>query len=80
MAVIAAIGGPAPPLAVKRVTTTIPIVFIVSGDPVRQGLVASLNRPDGNLTGVSGMAGVLVAKQLEVLHETVPQGAFIGLL
>ena len=80
VAVIAAIGGPAPPLAVKRVTTTIPIVFIVSGDPVRQGLVASLNRPDGNLTGVSGMAGVLVAKQLEVLHETVPQGALIGLL
>jgi putative ABC transport system substrate-binding protein len=80
VAVIAAIGGPAPPLAVKRVTTTIPIVFVVSGDPVRQGLVASLSRPDGNLTGWSGMAGVVVAKQLEVLHEAVPRGDLIGLL
>ena len=80
VAVIVAVGGNAPALAAKRVTTTIPIVFITSGDPVRQGLVASLNQPGGNLTGVSGMANVVVAKQLEVLHETVPLGALVGLL
>jgi ABC-type uncharacterized transport system substrate-binding protein len=80
VAVIVAIGGPAPPLSAKQATTTIPIVFVVAGDPVRQGLVASLNRPDGNVTGVSGMAGVVVAKQLEVLHEAVPRGDLIGLL
>ena len=78
--VIAAIGGPAPPLAAKQATSTTPIVFVVSGDPVRQGLVASLNRPGGNLTGSSGMAGVVVAKQLEVLHEAVPRGNLIGML
>jgi len=67
-------------LAAKAATTTIPIVFIIPGDPVRQGLVASLNRPGGNLTGVSNLAGVVVAKQLEMLHETVPKAALIGLL
>jgi putative tryptophan/tyrosine transport system substrate-binding protein len=80
MAVIVAIGGPAPPLSAKQATTTIPIVFVISGDPVRLGLVASLSRPDGNLTGWSGLAGVVVAKQLEVLREAVPRGDLIGLL
>jgi putative ABC transport system substrate-binding protein len=80
VALIVAIGGLPPAIAAKRVTTTIPIVFITTGDPVRQGLVASFNQPGGNLSGVSGMAGVVVAKQLEVLHETVPLGALVGLL
>jgi putative tryptophan/tyrosine transport system substrate-binding protein len=80
VAVIATIGGLAPTLAAKTATNTIPIVFITSGDPVRHGLVASLNRPGGNLTGVSNLAGVVIAKQLEALHETVPNAALIGVL
>jgi putative ABC transport system substrate-binding protein len=80
VAVIAAIGGPAPALAAKAATNTIPIVFIIPGDPVRQGLVRSLNRPGGNLTGVSNLAGVVVAKQLEALHEVMPKAKLIGVL
>src|SRR5262245_690048 len=79
VSVIAAIGA-APAFAAKAATTTIPIVFAVAGDPVRQGLVAKLNRPDSNLTGVSTLAGVVAAKQLEALHETVPNAALVGLL
>jgi putative tryptophan/tyrosine transport system substrate-binding protein len=80
VSLIAAIGGLAPALAAKAATTSIPIVFTIPGDPVRQGLVESLSRPGGNLTGVSNLAGVVVSKQLEVLHETVPKAALIGLL
>jgi len=80
VSLIAAIGGLAPALAAKAATTTIPIVFTIPGDPVRQGLVERLNRPGGNVTGVSNLAGVVVPKQLEVLHETVPKAALIGLL
>jgi putative tryptophan/tyrosine transport system substrate-binding protein len=77
--VIVAIGGAAPALAAKAVTTTIPIVFITSGDPVKLGLVASLNQP-GNVTGVSNLVGVVVAKQLEMLREMIPRAALIGAL
>ena len=80
VALIAAIGGPAPALAAKAATTSIPIVFTIPGDPVKQGLVDGLNHPGGNLTGISNLAGVVVAKQLEVLHQTVPKAALIGLL
>jgi len=79
VSVIVAIGA-GPALAAKAATTTIPIVFAIAGDPIRQGLVAKLNRPDGNLTGVSTLAGVVAAKQLEALHETVSKAALIGLL
>jgi putative ABC transport system substrate-binding protein len=61
-------------------TTTLPIVFEVGIDPVQFGLVASLARPQGNLTGVTFLGGDLTAKQFEVLQETVPKPAVIGML
>ena len=59
-------------LAAKHATATIPIVFGASGDPVKLGLVSSFNRPGGNVTGVSFLNTVLVAKQFEVLHDVIP--------
>jgi putative ABC transport system substrate-binding protein len=75
-----ATGGPAAALAAKAASTTIPIVFVSSSDPVQLGLVASFNRPGGNATGVSFLASELVAKQSELLHQLAPQAAVIGLL
>jgi putative ABC transport system substrate-binding protein len=79
-AVIVALGGPTSALAAKRATTTVPVVFSINGDPVELGLVASFNRPAGNVTGVAFMPGTLVAKQFEALHETIPTATLIGCL
>ena len=78
-AVIAAGGGEAA-VAAKAATTTIPIVFEGGLDPVELGLVTSIDRPGGNITGVSNFVAVLVGKQIELLHETVPNAAVIGVL
>jgi putative ABC transport system substrate-binding protein len=67
-------------LAARATTTTIPIVFVTAADPVEWGLVASLNRPGGNLTGITNLAGELVSKRLQLLRELVPNAARFGVL
>ena len=73
-ALLISTGGPAPTLALKAATTTIPIVFAPLPDPVRSGLVASMNRPGGNITGVAALTIELDPKRLELLNELAPPG------
>ena len=78
--VIAAPGNSLGALAVKALTTTIPIVFSTSGDPVKLGLVATLNQPGGNVTGYTDMSSEIVPKELGLLHELLPRATRFGVL
>jgi putative ABC transport system substrate-binding protein len=81
VAAIIATGGGAPSgRAAKVATTTIPVVFVVGGDPIKFGLVSSINRPEGNVTGIAFLINELIPKQIEVLAETVPTASTFGFL
>jgi putative ABC transport system substrate-binding protein len=80
VAVIAAVGGDVSILSAKAATETIPIVFETGGDPVETGIVASLSRPGGNVTGASSLGSLVAAKQLSFLRDMVPSLATVGLL
>jgi putative ABC transport system substrate-binding protein len=80
VAVIVAAGALAPALAAKAATSTIPIVFVYGGEPVADGLIPSLNRPGGNLTGVAAFSIDLGGKRLDLLRQMVPQAKMVGFL
>jgi putative ABC transport system substrate-binding protein len=80
VSLIAATGDAVSALAAKGATATIPIVFVIGGDPVRFDLVASMNRPGGNITGVSLISSALGAKRLGLMYDLVPNAAVVGLL
>jgi putative ABC transport system substrate-binding protein len=80
VSVLAAPGGIAAGLAAKAATTKIPIIFLTGADPVQFGLVSSLSRPGGNVTGVAILTNTLAPKQLELLHEVVPTAMLVAFL
>src|SRR5690349_15889745 len=80
VAVLAAVGGDLSALAAKQATSTIPIVFGLGGDPIKAGIVESLNRPGGNLTGYTLLTADLEPKRLGMLHDLVPNAANVGVL
>src|SRR3989440_7373028 len=80
VAVIAATGGEPSPKVAKAATRTIPVVFMANGDPVAAGLVASLNRPGGNLTGVTIFGMMVADKRMELLRQLMPKAGMIGYL
>src|SRR5215831_17759099 len=80
VAVIVAAGALAPALSAKAATSTIPIVFVYGGEPVADGLIPSLNRPGGNLTGVAALSIDLGGKRLDLLRQMVPQAKMVGFL
>src|SRR6516162_4370722 len=80
VAVIVAVGSFDPPRAAKDATSTIPIVFIYAGDPVKDGFVTSLNRPGGNVTGMTSIGGELSGKRLDLLQRMVPRAKVVGYL
>jgi putative tryptophan/tyrosine transport system substrate-binding protein len=76
--IVATGGGVTSTRAAMAATSSIPIIFVSGGDPIDLGLVESLNKPGGNLTGVTFFLGALEAKRLELLHELLPKAALIG--
>ena len=80
VSLIATAGGEPTALAAKAVTSSIPIVFVIGGDPVKVGLAASLNRPGGNSTGISLLTSALESKRLGLLHELLPGAELLAVL
>jgi putative ABC transport system substrate-binding protein len=80
VAVIVTSGSPYAAVAAKAATSTIPIVFVITEDPIKYGLVASYNRPGGNVTGVNLLTAQLAGKRLEFLLKLVPEGVKVGYL